>query len=85
MILACFVTLVLRHARDVIISGFNKIINKRISELTESFVKNTNYEFECSEITGRKFQDIDEHSAFVDQGGCAELIEAIAEVARQPF
>jgi hypothetical protein len=59
----------------------NKVINKRINELMESFLKSSGYEYECAEIVGRKFTDIDDHADFVSRGGCEELIEALAAAA----
>ena len=59
----------------------NKIINARISELMERFLKISGYEYECAEIVGRKFEDLDDHAAHLQQGGCAELIEALAAAA----
>lgn len=42
------------------------------------FEDRTDGEFLCSKICGRTFETVDEHSAYVDEGGCAELIEALA-------
>lgn len=36
--------------------------------------------FECSEIVGRKFEDIDDHAGYLREGGCSELIEVLAAV-----
>jgi hypothetical protein len=33
----------------------------------------------CTEIAGREFSSIDEHSTFIQIGGCASLIEKLAE------
>lgn len=56
----------------------NKAIDTKIDDLTERFLKSSGYRYECSEIVGRVFEDIDDHAAYLQQGGCAELIEAIA-------
>jgi hypothetical protein len=32
----------------------------------------------CIQIAQRQFQDIEDHSAFIEQGGCHELIEFVA-------
>ena len=34
--------------------------------------------FECRKICGREFASLDEHSAYLEAGGCAELIDALA-------
>ena len=56
----------------------NKVINARISELIERFLKSANYEFECEEIVGRKFESIDDHAAHLHAGGCSEIIDVLA-------
>lgn len=47
-------------------------------KLIETFLKCTNYEFECSAIVGRKFENIDDHARHLCNGGCAKIIEALA-------
>lgn len=32
----------------------------------------------CAEICGRRFDSVDDHSTFVEQGGCSNLIDALA-------
>ncbi len=44
----------------------------------DGFIKTTNFEFECSRIVGRKFQDVADHAAYVQGGGCANIIEVLA-------
>lgn len=39
----------------------------------------TGGEFLCEQICGRRFASIDAHSAYVEEGGCAELIDALAK------
>jgi hypothetical protein len=48
------------------------------SDVIEGFIKCTNYEFECSKIVGRKFENIDDHAGYVRAGGCSEIIEVLA-------
>ncbi len=45
----------------------------------EAFQKASDYVYPCSEITGKSFKTIDEHTEFIKGGGCAELIETLAE------
>jgi len=47
-------------------------------ELIETFLKSSDYEFECSDIVGRKFESVDDHSKYIALGGCKEIIEALA-------
>lgn len=46
----------------------------------EKFMKATDYEFECSKIVGRKFDNIDDHACHLRDGGCSKLIELLAAV-----
>lgn len=46
----------------------------------EQFLASADYEFECANIVGRKFADITDHAAYVREGGCAEIIEALARI-----
>lgn len=47
-------------------------------EMIDRFLKCTDYTFECSEIVGRTFEDIDDHAGYLRGGGCAKLIEVLA-------
>ena len=44
----------------------------------EKFLKSTNYKFECSEIVGRKFENINDHASYLQGGGCSAIIELLA-------
>lgn len=46
--------------------------------LVEKFLQSTDYEFECSEIVGRKFEDIADHAVYLRDGGCSGVIETMA-------
>jgi hypothetical protein len=46
--------------------------------LIDHFLKQTDYEFECSEIVGRKFENVADHARYLKEGGCSELIESLA-------
>ncbi len=52
--------------------------NPAYSAVIERFVESTDCEFECSEIVGRKFEGIDDHTDYLREGGCSEIIEALA-------
>ena len=47
-------------------------------EVIDRFVEASDCEFECCEIVGRKFENIDDHAAYLHNGGCSEIIEALA-------
>ena len=44
----------------------------------DRFLKCTDYEFECSEIVGRRFENIDDHADYLRDGGCSKIIEVLA-------
>lgn len=44
----------------------------------ERFLASADYEFECANIVGRKFADVADHAAYVREGGCAQIIAALA-------
>jgi len=50
----------------------------QMKDLVERFLKSTGYTFECSEIVGRKFTDLEDHAAHLRNGGCAELLDVLA-------
>lgn len=56
----------------------NKVINARIEKLMERFGQASDYEFECSEIVGRKFESMDDHADHVREGGCSAIVDALA-------
>ena len=43
------------------------------------FYETTNSEMLCHRICGRQFSSVDEHTEFVKNGGCARLIDALAQ------
>jgi len=46
--------------------------------VVDRFLESTDHEFECSEIVGRKFEDIGDHAGYLRDGGCSEILEALA-------
>ena len=46
--------------------------------LFDRFMKCTNSKFECSEIVGKKFGNIEDHSDYLRSGGCSEIIKTLA-------
>jgi hypothetical protein len=45
----------------------------------EEFLKETDYKFECREICQRKFNSVNEHTEYINQGGCSKLMKILAE------
>jgi hypothetical protein len=56
-------------------SGYN---NPNANKVLEAFFRASDYEFECKKITGRQFKTIEEYSGFIKDGGCKQLLEALA-------
>ena len=42
------------------------------------FMKCTDFEFECSEIVGRRFENIGDHAGYLHKGGYSKIIELLA-------
>lgn len=47
-------------------------------KIVKSFNEVTDYKMECSEICGRRFNSVSEHSDYIKNGGCNKLIEILA-------
>ena len=60
--------------------GTSKIDFKepRAIEAIDRFMKCTDYEFECSAIVGRRFEDVGDHAGYLRGGGCSDIIEVLA-------
>lgn len=52
--------------------------NPEGQDVIDRFVEASDCDFECSEIVGRKFEDTGDHADYIRSGGCAEIIEALA-------
>jgi hypothetical protein len=47
--------------------------------LVDTFQNETDDQFLCSDITGKQFKTIAEHSEFIDSGGCQKLIDLLSK------
>ena len=52
--------------------------NRRVIAVIDRFMKSTDFEFECSEIVGRRFESINDHAAYLREGGCSKIIDVLA-------
>lgn len=52
--------------------------NPDAKKILRAFNKATDSTMNCSEICGRRFADITEHTEFISEGGCSELMEVLA-------
>ena len=55
------------------------ISNPAAEKILQAFLQETEYEFLCSEICGKRFSNIDEHTEYMKGGGCEKLINVLAE------
>jgi len=55
-----------------------KVINSSIADTIDRFLRSTDSKFECSEIVGRRFENIGGHAGYLRDGGCSEIIEVLA-------
>jgi hypothetical protein len=56
----------------------SEVFQSRAADTIDRFLKSADFEFECSEIVGRRFEDIGDHAAFLRDGGCSKIIEVLA-------
>ena len=52
--------------------------NPKASAMIERFLESSDYEFECSKITGRMFENVQDHAGYLRDGGCSKIIAALA-------
>ena len=57
--------------------------NPAAKGILKAFKEATGGEILCRKLTGQQFQSIDDHSAFVEEGGCRELMGALGEAGRE--
>ena len=48
-------------------------------QILNKFYQTTNYEIICSEVSGQKFNCVEEHTEYLDNGGCEKLIKTLAK------
>jgi hypothetical protein len=57
-----------------------KVVDSKVADTIERFLISTDFEFECSKIVGRKFENTSDHAGYLRDGGCSKIIEALAAV-----
>jgi len=50
----------------------------RAIAVIDRFLESTDQKFECAEIVGRKFVNVDDHAGYLRDGGCSEIIDVLA-------
>jgi hypothetical protein len=56
----------------------SKDFQSKAGDRMDRFLKSADFEFECSKITGRRFESIEDHAEFLRGGGCSRIIESLA-------
>lgn len=64
--------------------GIKMYENPRALAAVERFLESADFEFECSNIVGRKFTDVSDHAGYLQAGGCANILEALADESVKP-
>lgn len=54
----------------------SEVFQSWAADMIDRFIS-TAGEFECTEIVGRGFENIDDHASYLRDGGCSEVIEAL--------
>jgi len=57
--------------------GFN-YSDTWVGDMIEKYSEIADREFECAEVVGRKFESVADHADYLRNGGCSEVIEALA-------
>jgi hypothetical protein len=55
----------------------SEVFQARAADVIARFEECTDSKFECDNIVGRKFESIDDHAAYLRDGGCSEIIKAL--------
>ena len=55
-----------------------KVISSRIADTIDRFIRSVDFQYECSEIVGRKFENVGDHAGYLRDGGCSKVIEVLA-------
>ncbi len=55
--------------------------NKTAVNMLKVFREETNGEMRCSEICGRRWTDLEDHTEYLNQGGCKHLMDVLAASA----
>lgn len=59
-------------------AGAIELDNPLVHGAIDRFMKCTDYEFECSKIAGRRFEDISDHAGYLRDGGCSGIMQVLA-------
>jgi hypothetical protein len=78
--LGAAIWIITMESDEIEMDGF-EYKHPKAQALIDRFIKTSDYEFECSKIVGRKFEDVGDHANYLHDGGCSEIIEALQSAA----
>jgi hypothetical protein len=55
-----------------------KALDSMFGDTIDGFANSADFKFECSEIVGRRFENIGDHAGYLHDGGCSKIIEVLA-------
>ncbi len=53
--------------------------NPTFDNILEKFYEASDYEMECSKICGKQFKTVEEHTEYINNGGCEKIINVLAQ------
>lgn len=53
--------------------------NPTFDNILEKFYEASDYEMECSKICGKQFKTVEEHTEYINNGGCSKIIDVLAQ------
>lgn len=59
-----------------------EMVDPEAQRVFEAFLTYSDDGIECQEIVGRKFGQVGEHTAYLQAGGCARIIEGLATLGQ---
>jgi hypothetical protein len=73
-----------REERGITDVWDDEVFEDRFGALMTAYLEATQGGFECAEVVERRFEGVDDHAAWLAQGGCAAVIAALAEGLEPP-
>jgi hypothetical protein len=52
--------------------------NPETQAALDRYLKASDYQLECTEVVGKKFESIEDHARYLREGGCSKIIESLS-------
>jgi hypothetical protein len=62
----------------------HEVFESRFEAMMARYLEAAEYNMECNEVVGRRFEDVHDHAVWVQGGGCSAIIDALAEGVTTP-